>query len=383
MEHDFVPTRQAGLDRLHAFAPDAGARYAAQRNFDSPEGVSQLSPYLRHRLLTEPEVIAAVRDIHGEGDAEKFIQEVVWRSYFKGWLELRPSVWADYRQGLKAARDRIATEGGLRKGWEQACAGATGIDCFDHWAQQLTGSGWLHNHARMWFASIWIFTLRLPWELGADFFLRHLLDGDPASNTCSWRWAGGLHTRGKHYVARAENIRRYTGGRFDPKGQLNETPDPLDGPPLPETRTLPDTPAPDPGLRTGLLLVEDDLSPDLPARDFAATATLSGASHRSPLKVAPGVLDFTDAALADARDRVAPDATPLLDADALATWARENALEQIVMPYTPTGPARDLLEGSGLPIVPVLRDWDRAAWPHATAGFFKVKKQIPKLLSAV
>ena len=47
----------------------------------------------------------------------------------------------------------------------------------------MTDTGWLHNHARMWFASIWIFTLRLPWALGADFFLRHLVDGDPASNT--------------------------------------------------------------------------------------------------------------------------------------------------------------------------------------------------------
>jgi deoxyribodipyrimidine photo-lyase len=65
--------------------------------------------------------------------------------------------------------------------------------------QELVETGYLHNHARMWFASIWIFTLRLPWELGADFFLRHLLDGDAASNTLSWRWVAGLHTKGKHY----------------------------------------------------------------------------------------------------------------------------------------------------------------------------------------
>ena len=73
----------------------------------------------------------------------------------------------------------------------------------------------------MWFASIWIFSLGLPWTLGADFFLRHLVDGDPASNTLSWRWVAGLHTRGKTYAARAENIARYTEGRFHPQG-LNE-----------------------------------------------------------------------------------------------------------------------------------------------------------------
>ncbi|WP_238189582.1 FAD-binding domain-containing protein [Methylobacterium frigidaeris] len=70
----------------------------------------------------------------------------------------------------------------------------------------------------MWFASIWIFSLRLPWELGAEFFLRRLLDGDPASNTLSWRWVAGLHTRGRPYLARRDNIRDFTEGRHDPAG---------------------------------------------------------------------------------------------------------------------------------------------------------------------
>ena len=52
----------------------------------------------------------------------------------------------------------------------------------------------------MWFASIWIFTLKLPWQLGADFFMQNLLDGDPASNTLSWRWSAGIHTKGKNYI---------------------------------------------------------------------------------------------------------------------------------------------------------------------------------------
>jgi deoxyribodipyrimidine photo-lyase len=67
----------------------------------------------------------------------------------------------------------------------------------------------------MWFASIWIFTLGLPWRIGADFFYRHLLDGDAASNTLSWRWVAGLHTRGKAYAAESWNIEKFTGGRFN------------------------------------------------------------------------------------------------------------------------------------------------------------------------
>ena len=91
----------------------------------------------------------------------------------------------------------MAKQSGLRRAFEGAVTGSTGIDGFDDWARELTHTGWLHNHARMWFAFIWIFTLELPWALGADFFLRHLVDGDPASNTLSWRWVAGLYTRAK------------------------------------------------------------------------------------------------------------------------------------------------------------------------------------------
>tara|TARA_Y100001936_G_scaffold67307_1_gene66269 strand:- start:3319 stop:4020 length:702 start_codon:yes stop_codon:yes gene_type:complete len=66
----------------------------------------------------------------------------------------------------------------------------------------------------MWFASIWIFTLNLPWQLGAEFFMRHLYDGDAASNTLGWRWVAGIQTKGKHYLAKEWNIEKFTEGRF-------------------------------------------------------------------------------------------------------------------------------------------------------------------------
>ena len=183
----WTATRQAGLDQLKAFIPHAGANYAKRRNYDFGPGqhsaVSQLSPYIRHRLIREDEVLRAVLDQHSSQNAEKFIQEVFWRTYWKGWLEMRPSVWGAYWAELALAWDQVQTQSGLRSEWEAACKGETGIECFDAWARELAQTGYLHNHSRMWFASIWIFTLRLPWALGADFFLRHLLDGDPASNT--------------------------------------------------------------------------------------------------------------------------------------------------------------------------------------------------------
>jgi deoxyribodipyrimidine photo-lyase len=210
----FEPTRAAGLARLAAFAPSAGRHYAASRNDDlGPDrrsNVSVLSPYIRHRLITEEEVLAAVLAQHSQSAAEKFVQEVFWRTYFKGHLETRPVIWSNYRHNLDQQIDGLLAKGSFRKHYERAVEGRTGIDCFDTWVEELAETGYLHNHARMWFASIWIFTLKLPWELGADFMIRHLIDGDPASNTLSWRWVGGLHTKGKTYLARPDNIRSCT-----------------------------------------------------------------------------------------------------------------------------------------------------------------------------
>ena len=78
----------------------------------------------------------------------------------------------------------------------------------------------------MWFASIWIFTLKLPWQKGAEFFLKYLLDGDAASNTLSWRWVAGLQTKGKNYSAQSWNIEKFTNNKYK-NIRLVENPIPL------------------------------------------------------------------------------------------------------------------------------------------------------------
>ncbi|MXQ06732.1 DNA photolyase [Alphaproteobacteria bacterium GH1-50] len=397
---DFPPTRTAALERLSRFLPHAGRDYAQLRNHDLPGNphVSQLSPYLRHRVLTEEEVLASVLSRWSLSSAEKFVQEVVWRGYFKGWLERRPQVWEDYRRDVAGAWNRVQTEAGLRQSWEAACRGETGIDAFDHWAHELVETGYLHNHARMWFASIWCFTLELPWQLGADFFLRHLLDGDPASNTLSWRWVAGLHTRGKHYVARPANIAKYTDGRFRPEG-LAPSPDPLRGPDHPPLQTLRETSPALPGRRTGLLLTEDELSPGwlLAGHDIAATLIVNGSAGRSPLQVSDGVREFTGALIEDSVTRYAEKLGPYeIVSDPgdvgvrLSDWAGRHGLEQVIIPHMPQGPARDLLVAplerlgsSGVNIAEMRRPYDQAIWPHATAGFFKVKAKIPDVLDTL
>ncbi|MDP4989633.1 MAG: DNA photolyase [Marivita lacus] len=395
MSNLFPPTRTAALEKLSAFVPKAARDYAAQRNYDFGPGqhaaVSTLSPYLRHRLITEAEVLEAVLGRYSLSSAEKFVQEVFWRTYWKGWLEMRPAVWGGYQQGLSRAWDQVQTQSGLRAEWEAACRGETGIECLDHWARELVDTGYLHNHARMWFASIWIFTLRLPWELGADFFLRHLYDGDPASNTLSWRWVAGVQTEGKNYVATASNISKYTDGRFMPLHQLASNPAPLDGPPHPPRMDAPVGDRLDPTKPSVLLLHEDDLSPgwliDLGLQPLE-TATLDATGQISPLHVAPQVTAFKSALMADCTARWSASfgrvTNGLRSAQQIEDWARAAGAEQIVTPYAPVGPAATILNDiRALPLVRPLRDFDRRAWPHATAGFFKFKKKIPELVGAM
>ncbi len=376
MDRSFPLSRAAGLARLAAVVPRAGRDYAAGRNTDrGPEAettTSALSPYLRRRLVLEQEAVDAALAAHGPAGADRFVQEVFWRGYFKGHLETRPALWTDYLRLVEQERNRLATESGLRRAFEDAVAGRTGIDGFDDWARELADTNWLHNHARMWFASIWIFTLRLPWAPGADLFLRHLIDGDPASNTLSWRWVAGLHTRGKPYAARAENLRRFTEGRFSPSG-LDEDPAPLEEPQVHAVVDLPPADPPPEG-EVALLLHLDDLHPEcLPlggarvARVGGLLAHAEGASERVKRADREAMAD----ALARAAARFNCPAVPVEDG-----WA--GALP-VVAPWAPVGPSAAALPPDCLR---VRRRWDDLVWPRATRGYFQVKAAIPRILEA-
>ena len=211
---------KANKDKLE-FIQNGLKDYSAQRNYDfgpkSRENISNLSKYISHRVINEYDLIREILSEFNLQKVDKFIQEVFWRIYWKGWLEHRPNVWTDFIN---------SNPNFLEKDYKKAIDGETGIECFDHWVKELKTENYLHNHTRMWFASIWIFTLNLPWELGARFFMRYLFDGDAASNTLSWRWVAGIQTQGKHYLARESNIRKFTNQRFM-NAALNENAPPL------------------------------------------------------------------------------------------------------------------------------------------------------------
>lgn len=404
----WTPTRTAALAHLNDFLPDAGRTYERSRNYDDGAGrsnVSQLSPWLHAGVIKEIEVLQAVLARHSPKAADKFISEVFWRVYFKGYLEQRPAIWRSYTEGRDRAFDAIANNSGLRTAYEQATGGRTGIAAFDHWAQELIQTGYLHNHARMWFASIWIFTLKLDWHLGADFFLRHLIDGDAASNTLSWRWVGGLHTKGKAYTASAGNIARYTAnhpeGPLSADGLASETEalteaaefgrQPLDLPTAPGSDLFADT------LREPYaLLLHDEGAHHTPLNLDTSPALIIGAARpdaRSRADIGSLAREFSRNAVAsgvaEASAHYACGSQIWDDGNDLGTILANAGIGRLVTPYLPTGWTRDALwpeleplasEGRLLQLLP---DLDRATWPHAKAGFFGVKKVIDNVLGEI
>jgi deoxyribodipyrimidine photo-lyase len=211
------------------------ARYAATRNH-LDGAVTRLSPYIRHGVLTLAEVREAVFQrlqqlqppptsvqgdlFGGAGDAkvwsaaqrkagEKLINELGWRDYWQRlWMRLGDGIWID-REPLKTGHPAASYAPELPADLASA---STGLACIDSFAGELMGTGWLHNHARMWLAAYVVHWRRVRWQAGARWFLMHLLDGDPASNNLSWQWVASSFSH-KPYVFNRANLERFSSGR--------------------------------------------------------------------------------------------------------------------------------------------------------------------------
>jgi len=203
---------------LKNWVPKSKDFYPLNRNYDvtGKQTTSKLSSAISSGIIKESDIIRSLHE-HGVPTSNKFLEEVFWRIYFRGYFETHPSIWLSYKECLSNDKQFKGED------YQNAIDGNTGILCFDDWLNDLYNTGYLHNHTRMWFASIWMFTLKLPWTLGCDLFMRYLSDADEASNILSWRWVAGLHTSKKPYVARASNIKKYT-DKYNPINELNESP---------------------------------------------------------------------------------------------------------------------------------------------------------------
>jgi deoxyribodipyrimidine photo-lyase len=250
----------------------------------------------------------------------------------------------------------------------------------------------------MWFASIWIFTLRLPWELGAAFFYEHLLDGDVASNTLSWRWVAGLQTPGKTYVAKADNIAFYTDGEHAPQAsQLVSTPFAITEEPLPKVTAWTEDASQVAELKTceriGLWVHPEDLAVE--QGELAGLKIMAiNASWPADFRVRAGwsemVSAWTQASLNEGARRAgehfgAPVSSgEILDlAASLIEWAKQSNLRAVVAyrpfvgPWLKEAVSLDAaLVAAGITMIWRRRDWDTEYFPHATRGYFPFWERI-------
>ena len=364
---------QSALDQ---FIRHGASSYAKARNYDLGQGkhsaVSNLSKFVSHRLLFEFDIIEQILGAHSYQQTEKFIQEVFWRVYWKGWLENRPQVWSAFKNQPCV---EMTTE------LKHAQIGNTGIGCFDSWVEELRDTNYLHNHARMWFASIWIFTLKLPWHLGARFFMAHLYDGDAASNTLSWRWVAGLQTKGKHYVAKSSNIAKYTDHRF-PHTQLNENPIPLtEDIEFSLEGNLPLTP--NPRKFNQLAVFETDLhlhAGDKSYADYEVVYVISLDKCHRHVELSESVANFKTSLLRNFSETLSN--ARYITSEEFSTLASSFDGLDVVYPFV--GDCLDFInELSATKQIPanyLLRAQDLMCWRHAKKGFFSFKKQIKSLI---
>lgn len=384
MTTDLIPaTRAEALLALHDFIEGPVLHYARLRNHIAGrhKHVSRLSAAITHRLVTEPEVLAAVLRVHKCATVEKFVQEVVWRSYWKGWLELRPGTWRDFA-------DAAPSEGSIA---ERLREGQSGCAAMDTVARELVSTGYLHNHARMWWASFWIHRAGLPWKDGARLFFDHLLDADAASNTLSWRWVAGLQTPGKTYLVRRSNLDSYwPDAPSEGLEQLDGEPR-LDIPQDSADRSLRDMenfPEAAGDFAAGLLLHEEDLSLECgPLSQFhPVAACFWKMPARSSIRAAWLNL-ATEDARARAKNHFQKNVAEIQSLDSLKEWVEANGLRHVVMAAPCVGPVRDSLEPflqwcgeCGIVVTRVRRRWDSRVFPLAKAGFFPFWNSVrPKL----
>ena len=375
----FGASRAKAVDQLNNFIEQNLTDYSKLRNFDfgpdNRSNISCLSPYITHGIINELEVIDKSLKKFSFAKNEKFIQEVLWRVYWKGWLELRPNVWSDYLIELGKVKDEFKNN----QNYLDAIEGKTNVDCFNQWVIELKENNYLHNHTRMWFASIWIFTLELPWQLGAEFFMQHLYDGDAASNTLGWRWVAGVQTQGKHYLASEWNINKFTNNRFK-NIKLNENAKPIssdkiysvtnksfENSEISEDKTL--------------LIFENNMTfefSDFKEHKFKKILLVSNDTNRT-IKLSEKVLKFKANLLEDQKIRLEEKS---INCETININDLKNITEDVYAIYPTVGENLDFIQNNQLKNIKFLyRKLDQFSWQYCNKGFFNFKNYIPKIIA--
>ena len=377
---NFEASRAKALDKLNYFVENNLSEYSKLRNFDygpdNRSNISCLSPYITHGIINEKEVIKKSLNKFSFAKNEKFIQEVLWRTYWKGWLELRPSVWTDFLIELKKIKGDFQNN----QNYKNAIDGKTNVECFNYWINELKENNYLHNHTRMWFASIWIFTLNLPWQLGAEFFMQHLYDGDAASNTLGWRWVAGVQTQGKHYLASEWNIKKFTNNRFS-NIKLNENAPPK----ISEKKysiLKQDFTNPENIDQNNLIIFENNLcfeTSDFQNNKFKKFYIISNKNENRCIKLSEKVLKFKSSLIQDQEQRFKNQS---IDCEVIDI-SEIKKIEKAVGLYPTIGENLDYLNSNTFKINFLYRELDQNSWQYCNKGFFNFKNYIPKIISTL
>ncbi|MDB9719008.1 DNA photolyase [Candidatus Pelagibacter sp.] len=370
----FEASRAKAVDQLDNFIEQNLSDYSKLRNFDfgpdNRSNISCLSPYITHGIINELEVVDKSLKKFSFAKNEKFIQEVMWRVYWKGWLELRPSVWSDYLLELEKIRNNFKDN----LNYLNAIEGKTNVDCFNQWVIELKENNYLHNHTRMWFASIWIFTLELPWQLGAEFFMQHLYDGDAASNTLGWRWVAGVQTQGKHYLASEWNINKFTNNRFK-NIKLNENAKPISNDKI-YSFTSKSSENFEISEDKTLLIFENNMTfefSDFKEHKFKKILLVSNDTNRV-IKLSEKVLKFKANLLEDQKIRLKEKS---INCETININDLKNITEEVYAIYPTVGENLNFIQNNQLKNIKL----DQFSWQYCNKGFFNFKNYIPKIIA--
>lgn len=198
-QNEFVTDYALILQKLQRIQP---VKYAKTRNFING-AVTYLSPYISRGVISIKQVQQAVlSNGHKPYEIEKFLQELAWREYYQRvWQAKGDAIFSDIKQPQPDV---------IHNQMVSAIANAsTGITAIDAQIKHLYATGYMHNHGRMYVASIACNIAKAHWLQPARWMYYHLLDGDMASNNCSWQWVAAAFSSKKYYCNQ-ENINKYT-----------------------------------------------------------------------------------------------------------------------------------------------------------------------------
>ncbi|OLO11233.1 deoxyribodipyrimidine photo-lyase [Chromohalobacter japonicus] len=208
-------------DRLERFLRFRGHHYKRQRDFPALPGTSELSPYLALGMISHRQCLHAVMSNNeghlADGDAglTAWANELVWREFYLHIAASFPDInrHCPFQSHTKALawRDDDA-------GFQAWCEGRTGYPLVDAAMRQLVHCGWMHNRLRMVVAMFLSKHLLIDWRRGEAFFMRHLIDGDFASNNGGWQWAASTGTDAAPYFRIFNPTTQAE--RFDPEGRF-------------------------------------------------------------------------------------------------------------------------------------------------------------------